>query len=61
MPGPLPVLPERPPSTGTTCQEPLCAAGADFIALGDNAFSDPRGWAAAVADAAKHLRVRIIA
>jgi thiamine-phosphate pyrophosphorylase len=41
--------------------EPLCDAGADFIALGDYAFSDPRGWAAAVADAAKHLRVRIVA
>jgi thiamine-phosphate pyrophosphorylase len=38
--------------------EELCAAGADFIALGDAAFSDPRGCVAAVGDAAKHLTVR---
>ena len=24
--------------------EALCAAGADFVALGDAAFADPRGW-----------------
>jgi thiamine-phosphate pyrophosphorylase len=41
--------------------EPLCAAGADFIAFGDAAYSDPRGWANAVAEAAKHMRARAIA
>ncbi len=41
--------------------EPLCAAGADFIALGDDAFADPRGWADAVAEAAKHMRAKAIA
>jgi thiamine-phosphate pyrophosphorylase len=41
--------------------EPLCDAGADFIALGDSAFADPRGWAHAVAEAAKHMRAKAIA
>jgi thiamine-phosphate pyrophosphorylase len=41
--------------------ELLCSAGADFIALGEAAFSDPRGWAMAVAEAAKHMRARAIA
>jgi thiamine-phosphate pyrophosphorylase len=41
--------------------EPLCDAGADFIALGDGAFSDPRGWANVVAEAAKHMRAKAIA
>ena len=41
--------------------EPLCDAGADFIALGDAMFSDPRGWANAVAEAAKHMRAKAIA
>jgi thiamine-phosphate pyrophosphorylase len=34
---------------------PLCAAGADFIALGDCVWQDARGAAAAIADAAKRL------
>ncbi len=34
---------------------PLAQAGADFIALGDFIFADPRGVAAAVAEAARHL------
>jgi len=38
--------------------EELCAAGADFIALGDAVFSDPRGGVAALADAAKRLAAR---
>jgi thiamine-phosphate pyrophosphorylase len=33
----------------------LCAAGADFIAVGDAVFADPRGLAAAVADAGARL------
>jgi thiamine-phosphate pyrophosphorylase len=33
----------------------LCAAGADFIAVGDAVFADPRGSAAATADAASRL------
>lgn len=36
---------------------PLVDAGADFIAVGDVVFSDPRGLAAAVADASKRLLV----
>ena len=35
--------------------EPLAAAGADFIALGDCIFVDARGGAAAMADAARRL------
>src|SRR5262249_575927 len=35
--------------------EPLAAAGADFIALGDCIFADGRGGAAAMADAARRL------
>jgi thiamine-phosphate pyrophosphorylase len=35
--------------------EPLAAAGADFIAVGDCVFTDARGCAAAVADAARRL------
>jgi thiamine-phosphate pyrophosphorylase len=35
--------------------EPLAAAGADFIAVGDCVFADARGCAAAVADAARRL------
>jgi thiamine-phosphate pyrophosphorylase len=35
--------------------EPLVAAGADFIALGDFVFTDQRGCAAVVADAARRL------
>jgi thiamine-phosphate pyrophosphorylase len=35
--------------------EPLAAAGADFIALGDCIFGDPRGAEAAMAQAARHL------
>ena len=35
--------------------EPLAAAGADFIAVGDCIFSDARGPAAAIADAVRHL------
>jgi thiamine-phosphate pyrophosphorylase len=34
---------------------PLAEAGADFIALGDFIFADPRGVAIAVADAASRL------
>ena len=34
---------------------PLCAAGADFIALGDAVFADPRGAAAALSDSAERL------
>jgi thiamine-phosphate pyrophosphorylase len=34
---------------------PLCAAGADFVAVGDGIWGDPRGVAAAVADAALKL------
>ena len=37
--------------------EPLAAAGADFIALGDCVFGDGRGAAAAVADAARRLAI----
>jgi thiamine-phosphate pyrophosphorylase len=35
--------------------EPLAAAGADFIAVSDCVFTDARGCAAAVADAARRL------
>jgi thiamine-phosphate pyrophosphorylase len=35
--------------------EPLAAAGADFVAVGDCIFDDPRGAAAALADAARLL------
>ena len=35
--------------------QPLAAAGADFVALGDCIFEDARGPAAALADAAAHL------
>jgi thiamine-phosphate pyrophosphorylase len=35
--------------------EPLAVAGADFIAVGDCVFSDARGPAAAIADAARQL------
>jgi len=34
----------------------LCAAGADFIALGDTVLTDPRGPAAALADAMTRLK-----
>lgn len=36
---------------------PLVDAGADFVAVGDAVFSDPRGLAAAVADASVRLSV----
>jgi thiamine-phosphate pyrophosphorylase len=35
--------------------EPLAAAGADFVAIGDCAFSDRRGLGVAVAEAARRL------
>jgi thiamine-phosphate pyrophosphorylase len=35
--------------------EPLAASGADFVAVGDWVFADPRGHAAALADAARRL------
>ena len=43
----------------TTLDEvgPLVGAGADFIALGDAVFADPRGVAAATADAASRLLI----
>jgi thiamine-phosphate pyrophosphorylase len=37
--------------------QPLVAAGADFVALGDWVFADARGCAAALADAARRLVV----
>ena len=37
--------------------EPLALAGADFVAIGECVFSDSRGCAAAVADAARRLQV----
>jgi thiamine-phosphate pyrophosphorylase len=37
--------------------EPLVAAGADFVALGDFVFSDQRGCATVIADAARRLTV----
>jgi thiamine-phosphate pyrophosphorylase len=37
--------------------EPLAAAGADFVALGDFVFRDARGCPAALADAARRLAV----
>jgi thiamine-phosphate pyrophosphorylase len=37
--------------------QPLAAAGADFIAVGDCVFGDERGCAAALADAARRLAV----
>jgi thiamine-phosphate pyrophosphorylase len=36
--------------------EPLAVAGADFVALGDWAFSDQRGCGAAVSEAARRMR-----
>lgn len=36
---------------------PLVEAGADFVAVGDAVFSDPRGLAAAVAEASTRLSV----
>jgi thiamine-phosphate pyrophosphorylase len=33
----------------------LCAAGADFIAIGDAAFSDPQGCALALSDARRRI------
>jgi thiamine-phosphate pyrophosphorylase len=33
----------------------LCTAGADFIAVGDAAFADPRGCALALADARRQV------
>jgi len=41
--------------------EPLAAAGADFVALGDWVFADARGSAAALADAARRLEVAELA
>ncbi len=38
--------------------EPLAAAGADFVAIGDFVFADRRGCASAVADAARRLGAR---
>jgi thiamine-phosphate pyrophosphorylase len=35
--------------------QPIAAAGADFVAVGDCIFADARGCAAAVADAARRL------
>jgi thiamine-phosphate pyrophosphorylase len=35
--------------------EPLCEAGADFVAVGDGIWDDPRGVAAAVTEAARKL------
>jgi thiamine-phosphate pyrophosphorylase len=40
---------------------PLVDAGADFIAVGDAVFSDPRGVAAAVAEASARLSVAEVA
>lgn len=37
--------------------EPLAAAGADFVALGDSVFADSRGCAAAVAEAARRIEM----
>jgi thiamine-phosphate pyrophosphorylase len=37
--------------------EPLAAAGADFVALGDCVFADSRGCATAVAEAARRLEM----
>jgi thiamine-phosphate pyrophosphorylase len=34
---------------------PLCAAGADFAALGDAVFADPRGAAAALREASERM------
>ena len=39
----------------------LSEAGADFVALGDFVFADPRGVAAAVTDAASRLKAREVA
>jgi thiamine-phosphate pyrophosphorylase len=41
--------------------EPLAAAGADFVALGDWVFGDTRGCPAAVADAARRLAAETVA
>ncbi len=38
--------------------EPLAAAGADFMAVGDCVFADRRGCAMAMADAARRLAER---
>lgn len=40
---------------------PLAEAGADFVAVGDAVFSDPRGIARAVADAASRLSLAEVA
>jgi thiamine-phosphate pyrophosphorylase len=40
---------------------PLAAAGADFVALGPLVFSDPRGLAVALADAAARLHAEVAA
>jgi len=40
---------------------PLARAGADFIALSEAVFDDPRGPAAAIADAAVRLGARVTA
>jgi thiamine-phosphate pyrophosphorylase len=37
--------------------EPLAAAGADFVAVGDCVFADTRGCAAAIGDAVRSLAV----
>ncbi len=37
---------------------PLAAAGADFVALGDAAFTDPRGAAVALREASERLQAR---
>jgi len=41
--------------------EPLAAAGADFVAIGDWVFADARGCADALADAARRLAVAEVA
>ncbi len=40
---------------------PLAQAGADFVAVGDFIFSDPRGVARAVSEAAECLRLPEVA
>ena len=40
---------------------PLAAAGADFIAVGDFIWSDPRGAAAALAEAQARLAPEAVA
>jgi thiamine-phosphate pyrophosphorylase len=44
-------------ATGLDEIAPLVEAGADFVAVGDAVFADPRGVAAAVAEASAHLSV----